>query len=204
MDGNTEQSVLIIRPEARHSENHIVHSLNMDGFKILDRKHITISREQAHAQFAATSETPLDGTALDEYVANIADAAGPSVVLLVSRFNACDEIKTLMGPADVKEAKDFAPNSLRAKFAVSKKRCAVEATLTYESTDAALRTFFPDRLRTVLPSSESSKALLEDSVYPVLTHGLTMLCKEKPANPTVWLGNWLVENNPNRPHVAEM
>ncbi|KAJ3297418.1 NME NM23 member 5 [Rhizoclosmatium sp. JEL0117] len=203
-DAVTEQTVFLIRPEALHCENHIVHALKQDGFKILDRKHLAISPEQAQAQFTATAVDPNDLDALDGYVGNLTGAAGSAVVLLLSRFNALDSIKSLMGPLDLLEAKDFAPTSLRAKFAVSSQKCAVEATETFEATEASLRIFFPDRLRTTLPSVEESKMLLEEALYPVLTQGLTMLCKEKPANPTVWLGKWLVDHNPNRPNVADV
>ncbi|KAJ3386462.1 cytoplasmic dynein with WD40 domain [Entophlyctis sp. JEL0112] len=198
-----ELAVLLVRPEARHSENHIKHALIADGFKILERKHFVLSPEQAQAHYVATTAGDIDRHAFDDYVEYLS-TAGSSIVLLLSRFNAFDELKTLLGPTDLLEAKDFAPNSLRAKFAVSSKLCALEATLTSESAESDLRTFFPNRLRTTLPSSDETKLLLDEELYPVLTEGLTRLCKAKPANPTTWLGNWLLENNPNRPKVSEV
>ena len=50
-----------------------------------------------------------------------------------------------------------------------------------------------------VPTSEQAKAFLEGSIYPTLLQGLTELCREKPANPTAWLGQWLLENNPSAP-----
>ncbi|KAI8622492.1 nucleoside diphosphate kinase [Chytriomyces sp. MP71] len=197
-----EDTVLLIRPEARHSENHIVHRLNLEGFKILERRHIEITTEQAEAYYISTSGDPENFDAMQDYV-RILTMSGSSVVLLLSRFNAFDQIKALMGSKDAKEARDYAPHSLRARFAVNSTLCGVEASEDLKSTEASIKVFFPDRIRTTLPSVDESKILLEDSLYPVLTQGLTMLCKTKPANPTVWLGTWLLENNPNRPKVVE-
>jgi hypothetical protein len=36
-----------------------------------------------------------------------------------------------------------------------------------------------------LADEEATRNLIEGALYPVLTKGLTELCKEKPANPTV-------------------
>ncbi len=48
-----------------------------------------------------------------------------------------------------------------------------------------------------------NKAYLDNKVFPTLTQGLTHLCKEKPLNPVKFLGDWLLQNNPNVPRVAE-
>ncbi|KAJ3395118.1 NME NM23 member 5 [Chytriomyces hyalinus] len=197
-----QETVLLIRPEARQKENHILHSLTVDGFKILERKHIEVTAEQAEAYFQAANAGQADYDVMQEYVKNLTQS-GSSVVFLLTRFGAYDGISSLMGPQNLDEARESAPTSLRARFAIDATFCGVEATCDAKATESVIKVFFPDRMRTVLPSVEESKLLLEDSLYPVLTQGLTMLCKTKPANPTVWLGTWLIENNPNRPKVSE-
>ena len=44
-----------------------------------------------------------------------------------------------------------------------------------------------------------------ETLPELLTTGLSELCKEKPAGLEAvrWLGNWLLENNPNQPQVME-
>lgn len=37
---------------------------------------------------------------------------------------------------------------------------------------------------------------------PLVVKGLTVLCKEKPRDPILFLANWLLENNPNKPKVV--
>lgn len=40
---------------------------------------------------------------------------------------------------------------------------------------------------------------LETIIHPTLLDGLTELCKEKPMEPLIWLADWLLINNPNKP-----
>ena len=44
-----------------------------------------------------------------------------------------------------------------------------------------------------------------DSIQELLVTGLMQLCKEKPSgNDAIkWLGEWLIENNPNKPNVED-
>ena len=44
-----------------------------------------------------------------------------------------------------------------------------------------------------------------ETLPELLTTALAELCKAKPAglDAVKWLGEWLVENNPNRPRVEE-
>jgi len=44
-----------------------------------------------------------------------------------------------------------------------------------------------------------------DTLPAVLTRGLAELCKVKPSDLDAvrWLGNWLLENNPNQPRIHE-
>ena len=37
------------------------------------------------------------------------------------------------------------------------------------------------------------------AVHPVLTVALSRLVREKPQDPVVWLADWLLANNPNKP-----
>ncbi len=39
---------------------------------------------------------------------------------------------------------------------------------------------------------------------PILTQALAALSQEKPANPTKWLAEYLLEHNPNKPHVLSI
>jgi nucleoside-diphosphate kinase len=45
---------------------------------------------------------------------------------------------------------------------------------------------------------------LAESVKPTLLEGLAQLCEVKPVDPVVWLADWLLMNNPNKPKTDEI
>jgi hypothetical protein len=49
----------------------------------------------------------------------------------------------------------------------------------------AIQFFFPNSIIRPLPNTDATRVFLRDAVYPTLSDALTVLCKEKPANPTV-------------------
>ena len=55
-----------------------------------------------------------------------------------------------------------------------------------------------------LIANHDIQLFLEDAIYPTLLKGLTLLCKNKPANPTEWLGLWLLANDPEKPLVVDL
>lgn len=52
-------------------------------------------------------------------------------------------------------------------------------------------------------TGQAANDYLTRTVTPTLLKGLTELCKMKPADPIIWLADWLVANNPNKPRVQE-
>lgn len=55
-----------------------------------------------------------------------------------------------------------------------------------------------------LLTGEAVTDYLAESVNPTLLEGLAQLCKVKPADPVVWLADWLLMNNPNKPRTDEI
>ena len=55
-----------------------------------------------------------------------------------------------------------------------------------------------------LVTGEAVTDYLAESVKPTLLEGLAQLCKVKPVDPVVWLADWLLMNNPNKPKTAEI
>lgn len=50
---------------------------------------------------------------------------------------------------------------------------------------------------------ECATDYLADHVNPILLQGLSKLCKEKPVDPVIWLADWLLTNNPNKPKTSK-
>ncbi|TPX32047.1 nucleoside-diphosphate kinase [Synchytrium microbalum] len=129
--------------------------------------------------------------------------SGPVVTLLLRGENLIDGLKKLVGPIAAAVDKSIASKSLRSKYSTSASTDGFHSSDSKAMADREVRFFFPEAVVDPLPETENVQAFLEDSLYPVLTKGLTQLCKEKPENPTAWLGQWLLENNPNKPQVTE-
>lgn len=61
----------------------------------------------------------------------------------------------------------------------------------------------------IVPSGDGARQFLartkagEETLPEFLTKALTELCKEKPEKPLKWLGNWIIQNNPNQPTIRE-
>ncbi|KAJ3214547.1 cytoplasmic dynein with WD40 domain [Dinochytrium kinnereticum] len=174
-----ENIVVLIKPDVQDVEQEILYRIKNEGFMIQERIRIVLSREQAASYLGLTeSISPEKDDHLNHLI------SGPCTALLLSRLNALDHFKSILGPSDLKQAKQFFPKSLRAIYAKNETLNAVDASDSIEATAYQMNLFFPDRLIEGFPSTENSRQMLEASLYPLLTQGLTQLCKVKPSNPT--------------------
>ncbi|KAJ3045683.1 NME NM23 member 5 [Rhizophlyctis rosea] len=192
-----DRTFLLIKPEASNHEDDIVYTIQQAGFKVINRRRVRLTREQA-TEFWTIYQN-------DEAFSELIDkmTSGPVVALALLRYSAIAGLQELVGPTDPREAKKDKPESLRAKYGIDELSNGLHASDSFEAAAREIMFFFPDMPVEVYPSMEKTKALLEKALYPTLTQGLTQLCKEKPANPTAWLGHWLLEHNPNKPKVEE-
>ncbi|KAI8853974.1 nucleoside diphosphate kinase 5-like protein [Chytridium lagenaria] len=192
-----ERLVVVLKPDAQDYEQDILYRIKKEGFIIQERIKVDLSWEQAstYLQLADCASTEKE-----DHIQHL--ISGPCTVLVVSGLNAVDHFKSVLGPADLKQAKQFFPKSLRALYAKNEVQNAVDAS---DSEQTAIHSLglFSQIFSETFPSSDNSRQLLEASLYPLLTQGLTQLCKVKPSNPTAWLGKWLIENNPSQPLVHQ-
>ncbi|CAB3978215.1 nucleoside diphosphate kinase homolog 5-like [Paramuricea clavata] len=54
-----------------------------------------------------------------------------------------------------------------------------------------------------VPYRQDAKDYLSRTVNKTLIKGLTELCKKKPQEPILWLSDWLIDNNPNKPRINQ-
>ena len=52
-----------------------------------------------------------------------------------------------------------------------------------------------------LDTPEAGREFITAAVQPTLVQALTALCKQKPADPLLWLADWLQQHNPSAPSV---
>ncbi|XP_072117582.1 thioredoxin domain-containing protein 6-like isoform X3 [Mobula birostris] len=107
-----EHTLAVIKPDAM--ENHkdmIVQKIEEGGFIISQMEEKVFSRELAEEFYKEHKGKPFFDKLID-YMTE-----GPSLTMILSKENAVEEWRNLMGPRDPEEAKKVAPDSLRAKFA---------------------------------------------------------------------------------------
>ncbi|KAL6446583.1 hypothetical protein ACFW04_001243 [Cataglyphis niger] len=54
-----------------------------------------------------------------------------------------------------------------------------------------------------LLKNEMAEDFLWENINPILVKGLTLCCKQRPADPVLWLAHWLILNNPNKPKLPK-
>uniref|UniRef100_A0A8C3YA00 NME/NM23 family member 8 n=1 Tax=Catharus ustulatus TaxID=91951 RepID=A0A8C3YA00_CATUS len=107
-----EQTFALIRPDAAKThKDEIMKKVKEAGFSISKIKEQALTREMA-AEFYKDHE----GKPFFEQLVDCM-AQGPSVIMVLSKENAVEEWRQLMGPTDPEEAKKTCPESIRAQFA---------------------------------------------------------------------------------------
>ncbi|KXS13864.1 nucleoside diphosphate kinase [Gonapodya prolifera JEL478] len=204
-----QTTLAIIKPDAADKEDEIAWRIQREGFSVKMRRRITLTKEQAGEFYQEHVGKPFYAE-LVKFM-----TSGPIVVLALQKFHAIEEWRKLIGPTNSHKARETAPESLRALYGTDNTRNACHGSDSPKSADREVLFFFggvtspsvplisPSDAGTSPAASDQSRLILEREVYPTLTKGLTQLAKEKPANPTQWLGRWLLANNPNQPRMEE-
>ncbi|KAI8816633.1 nucleoside diphosphate kinase [Fimicolochytrium jonesii] len=220
---------LLLKPDAAAHEPEIVYKLGQAGFKIFNRRRTRLTPTQSAEFFSDWSSDP-DFDALLAYTTSGPVVAlallrhdGVNALKRVVFGGAADEGdhppagESLSALYASRHTKRTSPTTGTTSNDPTDPQAPTDAAAddddalhdgfyiptSPETVERDLRFFFPDTPVNPPPTSDTAKQILETTVYPTLLQGLTQLCKEKPANPTVWLGQWLTDNNPNKPRVVE-
>uniref|UniRef100_A0A8C4HNI1 Nucleoside diphosphate kinase B n=1 Tax=Dicentrarchus labrax TaxID=13489 RepID=A0A8C4HNI1_DICLA len=107
-----QQTLAVIKPDAmeEHREK-ILEEIRGSGFSVTQLKETVLSREMAEEFYKEHREKPFFGQ-LVEFMCR-----GPCMMLILTKENAVEEWRAMMGPTDPDQAKATCPNSLRARFA---------------------------------------------------------------------------------------
>ncbi|XP_054846890.1 thioredoxin domain-containing protein 3 [Eublepharis macularius] len=127
-----EHTLAVIKPSALiEHKDEIIGQVKNAGFIISEMQETRITPEMA-TQFYKGHEGQPFYEQLVEYMSK-----GPSMVMILTKENAVEEWRKLMGPTDPEKAKETAPQSLRARFAKDILRNAVHGS---SNADHALET----------------------------------------------------------------
>ncbi|XP_053352348.1 thioredoxin domain-containing protein 6 isoform X1 [Clarias gariepinus] len=107
-----EHTLAVIKPDTSEDlRGEILEEIRAAGFTISRQKEMVLSWEMAKEFYKQHSDKPFFDQLVD-YMCR-----GPCTILILSKENAVEEWRMMMGPADPSKAKETAPGSLRARVA---------------------------------------------------------------------------------------
>ncbi|XP_009574527.1 PREDICTED: thioredoxin domain-containing protein 3 [Fulmarus glacialis] len=122
-----EHTLALIKPDAaKEHKDDIMQKVKDAGFAISKIKEESLTREMATEFYKDHKGKPF----FEELVSYMTE--GPSVVMILTKENAVEEWRQLMGPSDPEVAKETSPESIRAQFAQDILSNAVHGSSTRE------------------------------------------------------------------------
>ncbi|XP_075442753.1 thioredoxin domain-containing protein 3 isoform X2 [Ascaphus truei] len=108
-----QNTLAVIKPDAMDHKDDIIHKAEEAGFTLSEIKETRFSREMASQFYKVHEGKPF----FDHLVDCMSE--GNSTVMVLTKENAIEEWRNLIGPTDPEVAKTSCPNSIRAQFAQS-------------------------------------------------------------------------------------
>ncbi|XP_040520624.1 thioredoxin domain-containing protein 3 isoform X2 [Gallus gallus] len=199
---NTEQkfekTLALIRPcVLRERRNSIMQSIKDDGFEVAMQKEITLSEEQAR-EFYKEHENEDYFPALLEQM-----TSGPTLVLALTRQNAIQHWRDLLGPKTIEEAKKV-PNSLRAKYAIDNIAInQLHGSSSVNDAQKELEFFFPQEHTLALIKPDAAKNHKDEIMQKVKDAGFT-ISKVKEEALTREMATQFYKDHEGKPFFEEL
>ncbi|KAL2081023.1 hypothetical protein ACEWY4_022876 [Coilia grayii] len=194
-----EDTLAVIKPDGmeQHREE-IMEEIRAGGFSILEQKEEVLSREMAEEFYREHRDKPFYHQLVDFM------CRGPCLMLVLTKENAVEEWRAMMGPTDPDEARQTAPESLRARFARDVLENAVHGSSNRQHAQQKIDFIFgeiaaenedgdEDRELALLPNVEGLESSedfrqLEESISPSTDANeqlLALMSPEEDDSPTV-------------------
>jgi len=189
-----EQTLALLKPDAYEKAEHIINIIRREGFTILQARRVQLTPEQASEFYRDKYEEEWFQDAVDHIT------AGNVMALCLSGPTAIEHWRRLMGPPTYLKRMKY-PTCLRQQFGVpgSDIKNAVHGSEDETQALRELKFFFPQLIIEPVLADNLTSFYLNQHVHPVLTVGLSKLVRERPDDPLLWLADWLLTNNPNKP-----
>ncbi|XP_035460794.2 thioredoxin domain-containing protein 6 isoform X3 [Scophthalmus maximus] len=143
-----QRTLAVIKPDAteEHRER-ILEEIHAGGFSVTQLKETALSREMAEEFYKEHREKPFFGQ-LVEFMCR-----GPCMMLVLTKENAVEEWRAMMGPTDPDQAKATSPMSLRARFASDILHNSVHGASNEQHAEEKIRFIFGE----VCPDAELNR-----------------------------------------------
>ncbi|XP_069179842.1 nucleoside diphosphate kinase homolog 5 [Procambarus clarkii] len=197
MSDKMQRTLALIKPDAIDESPDIEKIILEEGFTVVDRRRVRLTRSEAE-EFYAEHRGKSFFNGLVEYM-----TSGEVLALILAGDDAVTHWRRVLGPTQVSRARHEAPDSIRARFGDlnDDSHNAAHGSDSSSSAQREIRFFFPDLNQEPVLTGEGAKEYLSHAVSPTLVRALTELCKVRPEDPIVWLADWLLVNNPNKPQA---
>lgn len=132
-----QRTFAIIKPDAVAAGNaeDIIKQIEMNGFKIIAQKQLTIDKATAEQFYAVHKERPF----FNDLITYI--TSGPAIVLVLERDNAVQVWRNLMGSTDPQKAD---PGTVRQLYGTNIQNNAVHGSDSIQSAQQEIKIFFPE------------------------------------------------------------
>ncbi|XP_015345573.1 thioredoxin domain-containing protein 3 [Marmota marmota marmota] len=135
-----QSTLALIKPHVTHEQREIILKIIKDsGFELTQLKEIVLTPEEAKKVYFRIENKEF----YKDVLAVLAE--GPSLIMVLTRWNAIAEWRRLIGTVDPEEARLLSPESIRARFGINILKNAVHgASNTLEASEAISRVFGDD------------------------------------------------------------
>ncbi|XP_070186051.1 thioredoxin domain-containing protein 6-like isoform X13 [Littorina saxatilis] len=154
-----EQTVAMIKPDAYGTKDAIIEKIHEAGFRIAAQKEDHITKEIAEAFY----EDQKDKDYFNDLVEHM--ISGPTMFMVLSREDAVEGWRKVIGPTDPDEAKEQAPDSLRAQFGQDVLQNAVHGCSNKEDAQQKIKKIFGHLEFAADGTVKGEKEQQEETVY---------------------------------------
>ncbi|XP_066132837.1 thioredoxin domain-containing protein 3 [Saccopteryx bilineata] len=134
-----QNTLAVIKPHVTQEQREEIFNLIKEaGFDITQAKEILLTKQQADKIYFKIKNKDFYKDVLEELY------EGPSLVMVLTKWNASLEWRRLMGPTDPDEAKLLSPDSIRAKFGINILRNATHGSSNNFEAMEAIKTVFEE------------------------------------------------------------
>jgi len=136
-----QQTLAVIKPDTSVEEkDQILSKIRSSGFHIEAQKETQLTKDVVEQFYSEHKDKEFFGE-LTEFM-----TSGPTMFMVLSREDAIDGMRDMMGPADPEEAKKVAPESIRATLGKDILKNAIHAPLDIEKAKKEIKLAFGDEL----------------------------------------------------------
>jgi len=220
-DSTLEGTLAIIKPDALHKEKFIMEKVREEGFLVVERKTMRFTRKLAERFYEQHRNKDYFPELVNYMI------SGEVVAVCLARKDGIERWKAVMGPPDVRDAMEEAPNSLRAIYGnpeFPQLHNGLHGSASPDSAEQEIEIVFPHILhgtndnagngnRDEVSAASAADSEVEDFVdsqpkdnkeylrkyvCPTLLRGLSEMYETRPESPIKWLAEWLTDNNPKK------